>query len=155
MQTVASGCAGAGRTEESIWELCSRLGVRLTARRREIVELIEEASCPIDVETIWRRLDRPGVHLNRASIYRALRYLGRHGAVSSHTVGRRQVFRNATAPAVLQLVDVATGRALQPDLEPLGEELRAFLQTRGFKLQGHAELRLARATQRSSAPAVD
>lgn len=61
-------------------ELMSR-GVRITAQRQTILEVIETASKHLDAAQILRRARRLNVSVDRVTVYRTLALLKRHGLI--------------------------------------------------------------------------
>lgn len=119
-------------------ELRSR-GVRLTAQRRALVEAIQEATEHLDVNGLLERARERGVEVDRATVYRTVDMLKRHGLVDEldlmHLQGEKHYYEVRTRRDHIHLACFQCGRIVElatPMLERLKLEVA---RCTGFELR--------------------
>ena len=86
--------AGALRAAE---KLCERRGVRLTALRRRVLELVWSSHAPVGAYEVLKRLSREHDGAAPPTVYRALEFLLQQGLV--HRIESRNAFVGCADPA--------------------------------------------------------
>src|SRR6185312_15364486 len=92
-------------------------GVRLTAQRRALVEVIQEAEQHLDAAELWERTRRRGVDLDRATVYRALELLKKHRLIDEldlmHLQGEKHFYEVKTRRDHIHLACFQCGRIVE------------------------------------------
>lgn len=112
-------------------ELAAR-SIRLTAQRRLLVEIIQNADRHLDAAALLRIARRQHPRLNRATIYRTLALLKRLGLVDEldlmHLEGEKHFYEAKPRSDHLHLACFRCGRIMEyssPTFERLKEEIAA------------------------------
>ncbi|MGH9487881.1 MAG: Fur family transcriptional regulator [Terriglobales bacterium] len=119
-------------------ELKSR-GVRLTAQRRAVVEVIQEANEHLDAGTLLERARARGANVDRATVYRTVELLKKYRLVDEldlmHLQGEKHYYEARTRGDHVHLACLNCGRILEC-ATPLLDWLKLELATRtGFELK--------------------
>lgn len=114
-------------------------GVRLTAQRRAVVEVIQEANEHLDAGELLERARARGVNVDRATVYRTVELLKKHRLVDEldlmHVQGEKHYYEARTRGDHVHLACLACGRILEC-ATPLLDWLKLELATRsGFELK--------------------
>jgi len=125
------------RRDESLIDLMRARGLRLTAQRRLLAELLDEAEEHLDAEAVFRRARRrdPGIH--RATVYRTLNRLKHLGLVDEldlmHVGGDRHYYEVRPSEFHIHVVCMNCGAVAEPGA-PFWEGLkRQVLRETGFE----------------------
>jgi len=119
-------------------ELISR-GVRMTAQRRLLVEIIQSAEGHIDALDLWERARKQDLTLNKVTVYRTLALLKKHGLVDEldllHLQGGRHYYEARTMRDHIHLACLKCGR-IQEFESSLFEKLKGQIEReRRFRIQ--------------------
>lgn len=120
-----------------IIDKCLEAGVRMTSQRRNIIELIDEATDHPDVETIYRRAIAIDKTISLATIYRTVGVLEQAGLIEKLDVGDGKARYELAGEHHEHLVDVDSGEIHEfqhDELEALKEKIARDM---GFELVGH------------------
>lgn len=122
----------------SIAELCAKHGLRMTAPRRIITRILDEADDHPDAEELHRRAAAidPGIALS--TVYRTVRLLAEAGILERHEFrdGRAR-YESASHEHHDHLVDISTGSVIEfrsPEIEELQARIARDL---GYRITGH------------------
>ena len=125
-------------TAPTIVERCEALGLRLTAPRRVIAQVIEDATDHPDVETIHARASALDASISVATVYRTVNLFEEAGLLERREFGDgRARWEDAERDHHDHLIDLQTGEVIEfcdPEIEALQERIAARL---GFDLKGH------------------
>jgi Fur family ferric uptake transcriptional regulator len=119
-------------------ELGSR-GVRLTAQRRALVEVIQEAEEHLDADTLLERARKREPHIDRATVYRTIELLKRFRLVDEldlmHLEGEKHYYEAKTKREHIHLACFRCGR-IEEFSSSLFEELKSEIAKQaGFKIR--------------------
>ncbi|HBG97520.1 MAG TPA: transcriptional repressor [Rhodobacteraceae bacterium] len=123
---------------ESIIARCEAKGLRLTAPRKTIAAVIEEADDHPDVEELHARASARDAGISLATVYRTVKLFEEVGILDRVDFGDgRARYEDAEREHHDHLIDIATGEVIEfvdPELEALQERIAERL---GFRLKGH------------------
>jgi Fe2+ or Zn2+ uptake regulation protein len=119
-------------------ELISR-GVRMTAQRRLLVEIIQRAEGHLDALDLWDRARKQDSTLNKVTVYRTLNMLKKHGLVDEldlmHLQSGRHYYEARTMRDHIHLACFKCGR-IQEFESSLFEKLKGQIEReRRFRIQ--------------------
>lgn len=119
-------------------ELISR-GVRMTAQRRLLVQIIQGAESHLDALDLWERARKQDATLNKVTVYRTLNMLKKHGLVDEldllHLRGGRHYYEAKTMRDHIHLACFRCGR-IQEFESSLFEKLKGQIEReRRFHIQ--------------------
>jgi Fe2+ or Zn2+ uptake regulation protein len=119
-------------------ELISR-GVRMTAQRRLLVEIIQSADGHLDALDLWERARKQDTTLNKVTVYRTLNMLKKHGLVDEldlmHLQSGRHYYEARTMRDHIHLACFKCGR-IQEFESSLFEKLKGQIEReRRFRIQ--------------------
>jgi len=119
-------------------ELMSK-GVRLTAQRRVLVEIIQTATAHLDVAALLKEAQKREPSINRATVYRTIDLLKKLRLVDEldlmHLNGEKHYYEVKTRRDHLHLACFQCGR-IEEFAAPLFEELKAEISRhKGFQIQ--------------------
>lgn len=119
-------------------ELISR-GVRMTAQRRLLVQIIQGAESHLDALDLWERARKQDPTLNRVTVYRTLNMLKKHGLVDEldllHLRSGRHFYEARTMRDHIHLACLRCGR-IQEFESSLFEKLKGQIEReRRFRIQ--------------------
>lgn len=124
------------RALETAAALCTRRGVRFTAQRRRVLELVCRAERPIGAYEILDQL-REGATAAPPTVYRALDFLLEQGLI--HKLETLHAFIGCTHPehphASQFLICTDCGRVKELENEVIAGGLRSLEQETGFRPQ--------------------
>ena len=120
-------------------EALAARGVRLTAQRRLLVELIQSAERHLDAAGLLAQAQRRGAAVNRATVYRTLELLKKHGLVDEldlmHLEGEKHYYEVKTRRDHMHLACFQCQRIVEV-ASPLFERLKAELARQtGFEFR--------------------
>ncbi len=106
-------------------------GIRMTAQRRLLAELLDNAREHLDAESVYRLAQRRDATIHRATVYRTLKLLKRQGLVDEldlmHVAGERHYYEVRPSVFHIHLVCTACGGVHEPGgrfWEELKEKVR-------------------------------
>ncbi|MGH9468204.1 MAG: Fur family transcriptional regulator [Terriglobales bacterium] len=113
--------------------------VRLTAQRRAVVEVMQQANEHLDVNELLERARARGANVDRATVYRTIELLKRHRLIDEldlmHMQGEKHYYEARTRGDHVHLACLGCGRILEC-ATPLLDWLKLELATRtGFDLR--------------------
>ncbi len=119
-------------------ELLSK-GVRLTAQRRVLVEIIQNATAHLDAAALLQEAQKREPNIDRATVYRTIDVLKRLRLIDEldlmHLNGEKHYYEVKTRRDHLHLACFQCGR-IEEVATPLFEELKAEISRRnGFQIQ--------------------
>ena len=119
-------------------ELASR-GIRLTAQRRAVVDVIEEAANHLDADSLLALARRRQPNIDRATIYRTVDLLKRLRLIDEldlmHLEGEKHYYEVRTKPEHVHLACFRCGRIVEFSSN-LFDELKADISERaGFDIR--------------------
>ena len=76
---------------------CTARGVRLTAQRRRVLELIWRSHAPVGAYTLLDRLREVGIRAQPPTVYRAIEFLVEHGLI--HRIESLNAYVGCAEPA--------------------------------------------------------
>ncbi|WP_371153396.1 Fur family transcriptional regulator [Jannaschia sp. 2305UL9-9] len=122
----------------TILERCEANGLRLTAPRRIIAQVLEEATDHPDVETIHARAVALDASISLATVYRTVNLFEESGILERREFGDgRARWEDAEREHHDHLIDVQTGEVIEfvdAEIEALQEKIAERL---GYTLKGH------------------
>ena len=86
---------------------CDALGVRLTAKRRRLAEILDMVPSPIDVETAWWKMVELKIETNRSSLHRFVHDLVAVGVLREIGFSDRRGRYATPADVTLEIADRA------------------------------------------------
>jgi Fur family ferric uptake transcriptional regulator len=114
-------------------------GVRITAQRRVIAELLEEASEHLDADSIYRLASRRDPRIHRATVYRTLGRLKKLGLIDEldlmHVEGERHYYEVRPRAFHVHLVCLGCGEVLEPTGAFLDELQSRVVRDTGFRCE--------------------
>lgn len=118
--------------------LCQRLGVRFTALRRRVLELVWASHKPVGAYSLLEALRREGLGSAPPTIYRALEFLLQHRLV--HRIESLNAYVGCSHLGDVHrgifLICRGCGNAEELGDGALGEELLQLARARGFEVTG-------------------
>jgi len=119
-------------------ELISR-GVRMTRRRRLLVEIIQGAERHLDAVSLWQRARAQDATLNKVTVYRTLGMLKRQGLVDEldlmHLEGEKHFYEARPTRDHIHLACIKCGR-IQEFESSLFEKLKGQIEReRRFRIE--------------------
>ncbi|MDH5798207.1 MAG: transcriptional repressor [Paracoccaceae bacterium] len=117
---------------------CEEKGLRLTAQRRIIAGLLDEAEDHPDAEELFVRAAKADKRISLATVYRTVKLFQDEGILEKHDFGDgRARFEIADREHHDHLIDLETGDVIEfvePEIEALQEKIAAKL---GYRITGH------------------
>src|SRR5579871_5708056 len=115
-------------------ELMSR-GLRMTRQRRTILQVVETAKQHLDASQILRKAKQVDPQIDRATVYRTLKLLKRHGLVDEldlmHLEGERHYYERKLGRDHIHMACLRCGRITEFEselFESLKQQLRQDCQ---------------------------
>jgi Fur family ferric uptake transcriptional regulator len=107
-------------------------GIRLTAQRRALIEVIQEATIHLDAATLLNLARKRDPNINRATVYRTIELLKELGMIDEldlmHLNGEKHYYEVKTKKDHLHLACFACGEIVEfapPAFERLKQEIAA------------------------------
>ncbi len=123
---------------QDLIDRCAEKGLRMTAPRKVIAQVLQEARDHPDVEELYRRASALDDGISLATVYRTVKLFEETGIIEKVDFGDgRARYEDADREHHDHLIDLTTGTVIEfvdPDIEALQEKIAAKL---GFKLKGH------------------
>jgi len=123
---------------DTILERCAQSGMRMTAQRRVIAEVLDGADDHPDVEELYTRVSRVDPRIALATVYRTVKLFEEHGILAKREFGDgRARYETADRDHHDHLIDLETGQVIEfvdPEIEALQERIARKL---GYRLEGH------------------
>jgi len=119
---------GRSLQRRSLLQEMAALGVRITAQRRTLVEIIQEAEGHMDAATLLERANKRNSQIDRATVYRTLELLKRLRLIDEldlmHLTGEKHFYEAKTTVDHVHLACFQCGR-IEEFISPLFERLKA------------------------------
>lgn len=129
-------CVGSALAQAD--ELCRREGVRLTALRRRVLELVWQSHAPIGAYRLMELLGRGRAAVAPPTVYRALDFLAQHGLV--HRIESLNAFVGCRRPTAAHrawfLICRDCGRVAEFEDTELSQGLDRRVEAAGFAADG-------------------
>lgn len=115
-------------------------GVRLTAQRRRLIEIIQAADCHLDAAELLEQANRNGSEsIDRATVYRTIDLLKKHGLIDEldlmHLKGEKHYYEVKTRRDHLHMACFSCGR-IDEYSSAAFERLKSEISTQtGFEIQ--------------------
>ena len=122
---------------ESLRDRMIAKGLRMTHQRRLLAELLDNAEEHLDAEEVFRQAQRRDPQIHRATVYRTLNTLKKHGLVDEldlmHVNGDRHYYEVRPRKLHIHLVCMHCGDVQEPG-GPVWDELKTRVRKEtGFK----------------------
>jgi Fur family zinc uptake transcriptional regulator len=118
-------------------ELCERQGLRLTALRRRVLELVWRGHQPRGAYDILEELHGEGRRAAPPTVYRALEFLRLHGLI--HRIESLNAFIGCVSPEVPHsghfMICNRCGGAAEVNDQEIGDALRRSARNSGFVIE--------------------
>lgn len=123
---------------DSILARCEALGLRMTAPRRIIALVLDDADDHPDVEELYRRAAARDSGISLATVYRTVKLFEEAGLLDKLEFGDgRARYEDAERDHHDHLIDMQSGEVIEfvdSEIEALQEKIAAKL---GYRLMGH------------------
>lgn len=117
--------------------ICNERGVRLTALRRRVLELVWHSHRPVGAYDLLGELARGGRRAAPPTVYRALQFLLEQGLV--HRIESRNAFIGCAHPENRHVVEIMLcsqcGRAAELPDDKIASAVRSAAKRLGFEVQ--------------------
>ena len=124
-------------TRESLTDRMRAKGLRMTAQRMILAELLQDAHEHLDAEKAYQLARKRDPHIHRATVYRTLNTLKRLGLVDEldlmHVTGDRHFYEIRPSVFHIHLVCVSCGAVQEPSGSFWQELRRRVIEETGFK----------------------
>ena len=119
-------------------KLCLEKGLKMTAQRRTICQVLSESEDHPHVDALYQRMQKVDDKISIATIYRTLKLFEEFGILQSHDFGTgRAHYETVSDDHHDHLIDIETGEVLEffnEEIEQLQEKICRKL---GYQLAGH------------------
>ncbi|WP_425090666.1 Fur family transcriptional regulator [Tropicimonas sp. S265A] len=123
---------------KTILERCEATGLRMTAPRRVIADVLDKARDHPDVEELFARAGALDPKISLATVYRTVKLFEEAGIVEKVDFGDgRARYEDAERDHHDHLIDLTSGDVIEfvsPEIEALQEKIAQKL---GYRLTGH------------------
>lgn len=123
---------------ESITQRCLDKGLKMTAQRRMIAEVLEASEDHPDVEVLHQRASARDPEITVATVYHAVKLFEEAGILDKLEFGDgRARYEDADRDHHDHLIDMQSGQVIEfvdPEIEALQEKIAQKL---GYALKGH------------------
>ena len=123
---------------DTIISRCEAKGLRLTAQRRTIAQVLEDAEDHPDVEELYTRASGLDPKISIATVYRTVKLFEEAGILEKHEFGDgRARYETADRDHHDHLIDMNSGEVIEfvdAEIEALQEKIAERL---GYRLKGH------------------
>ena len=133
VESAAAPATPLAKVRPTIVERCAELDVRLTDRRRQMVDLLDRVPSPIVLEDAWWLARELDIDINRSSLHRLVGNLVDAGVLVEWGPGDRRT-RYTTPVAVQVEIEGADGAAQKVEDQTLAEMLVEALGKRGVNI---------------------
>jgi Fur family transcriptional regulator, ferric uptake regulator len=135
---LGSGQAPARERRRSLLQELTAKGIRLTAQRRTVVEIIQEAERHLDAVSLLAAARKRGARIDRATVYRTIALLKKQGLIDEldlmHLEGEKHYYEVKPQKDHVHLACFNCGR-IEEFANPLFEELKREIATEaGFEV---------------------
>ena len=122
-----------------IYKLCKQNGVKMTAQRTTIAEIINNSKDHPDAEKIYQRANKKNNKISLATVYRTVKLFEDAKVVIKHEFGREEKARYETVTEWEHnhLIDVVSGDVVEfqnPGFEKLSKRIAEKM---GYKIIGY------------------
>lgn len=123
---------------QSIIDKASSAGLRMTAQRRVIATILQDAADHPDADELFKRATAVDADISLATVYRTVKLFEEAGILERREFGDgRARYEDAQREHHDHLIDMNTGQVIEfvdKDIEALQEKIAAKL---GYELRGH------------------
>jgi Fur family transcriptional regulator, ferric uptake regulator len=113
-------------------------GVRLTARRRMLVEIIQDSADHLDAATLLNLAKKRDSHIHRATVYRTLDLLKRRGLIDEldlmHLEGEKHFYEARTKSEHFHLACFRCGKIVEHSTPTFERLKREISEQTGFRI---------------------
>lgn len=121
-----------------ILDLCNKKGLKMTAQRRVIAQVLGESDDHPDVEAVHRRAVRIDPRISIATVYRTVRLFEEANILERHDFrDGRSRYEEAGAEHHDHLIDLETGDVIEFQSEEIERLQQEIANRLGFDLIGH------------------
>src|SRR3569623_3407821 len=123
---------------EPLEEQCVKKGMRLTAQRRVIAQVMESAEDHPDVEELYRRASAQDPRISLSTVYRTLNLFEEAGLVTKHDFkdGRAR-FEPIPDELHDHLIDIRSGKVIEFRNEEIEAIQEVIAKRLGYRLVDH------------------
>ena len=121
-----------------IEQMCEERGMRMTAQRRVIAQVLSEADDHPDVEEVYQRASEKDPRISIATVYRTVRLFEEAGILEGHEFGDgRARYEQAPEKHHDHLIDIQSGKVTEFTDRKIEELQHEIAERLGYKLVGH------------------
>ena len=121
-----------------IEQMCEERGMRMTAQRRVIAQVLSEADDHPDVEEVYQRASQKDPKISIATVYRTVRLFEEAGILERHEFGDgRARYEQAPEKHHDHLIDIQSGEVTEFTDKKIEELQHEIAERLGNKLVGH------------------
>lgn len=121
-----------------IVELCSKKGLKMTAQRRVIAQVLGESDDHPDVEAVHRRAVRIDPRISIATVYRTVRLFEEANILERHDFREgRSRYEEAGTEHHDHLIDLESGAVIEFQSEEIERLQKEVADRLGYRLVGH------------------
>lgn len=125
-------------TASDLEKLCAEKGLKMTAQRRVIVQVLADSDDHPAAEDVYRRASRIEGRISLATVYRTIRLLEEAGILEKHDFGDgRARYEEIQRTHHDHLIDVDTGEVIEFVNEEIEALQETVARTLGYRLTGH------------------
>ncbi len=123
----------------NIEKICKSKGIKLTAQRKTIAQIIENSVDHPDVEEIFLRASQIDAKIGIATVYRAVKLFKELQAIEEHDFknGRARYEKGCSETHHHHLIDVETGKVIEFQNEKLEILKQEIAKELGYELVDH------------------
>ncbi len=123
---------------DKIEQLCEKIGLKMTAQRRVVAQVLSEASDHPDVEELHRRAVRLDSRISLATVYRTVRLFEEANILERHEFrDGRSRYEEATDDHHDHLIDLENGKVIEFQNEEIEKLQRDVARKLGYELVDH------------------
>lgn len=124
--------------KQSVEQLCTEKGLKMTAQRRVIARVIEDAHDHPDVPAIYDRAVKVDPHISVATVYRTVRLFEDVGILTRHHFADGPSrFETESDEHHDHLIDLASGKVIEFRNREIERLQVAIAKKLGYQLVGH------------------
>ena len=124
----------------NIFELCKKKGVKMTAQRSVIADVINNSKDHPDVEKIYKRANKKNNKISIATVYRTVKIFEDASVIIKHDFkygDEKARYESATKWEHNHLIDIISGKVIEfhnPGFEKLSKNIA---ENMGYKIIGY------------------
>lgn len=124
--------------KQTVEELCTAKGLRMTERRRIIVRVLDGADDHPDVPSIHARAVKADPHISISTVYRTVRLFQDAGILTRHHFGDGPSRFEAEPDGHHDhLIDLSTGKIIEFHSQEVERLQKAIAEELGYRLVGY------------------